>query len=193
VLLTSSGKALENQAIATGEAPFYIPATGAASRPRLTLKHNDTFAVFDSHGDIGATAGTPDGLFDCDTRFLTSFLSFSCKCLPAHLLSFDTHTNAPGGVGRPTLILNRIAPTNRSLFYALSQRAKTILNVFNRLRTLYTNRQFKNLSISFILLSLRTLAKTMGGVSLQPAKFRPSPPLCTRPRLYSSPALEYLP
>jgi glycogen debranching enzyme len=71
VLLTSSGKALESQAIATGEAPFYIPATGAASRPRLTLKHNDTFAVFDSHGDIGATAGTPDGLFDCDTRFLS--------------------------------------------------------------------------------------------------------------------------
>src|SRR5581483_4693927 len=42
-----------------------------ASRPRLTLKHNDTFAVFDSHGDIGATAGTPDGLFDRDTRSLS--------------------------------------------------------------------------------------------------------------------------
>ena len=59
VLLISSGKTLENQAAAPGEAPFYIPATGGASRPRLTLKHNDTFAVFDSHGDIGATAGTP--------------------------------------------------------------------------------------------------------------------------------------
>ena len=53
------------------EASFYIPVTGAASRPRLTLKHNDTFAVFDSHGDIGATAGGPDGLFDRDTRFLS--------------------------------------------------------------------------------------------------------------------------
>ena len=71
MLLTSSGKALENQAAATGEAPFYIPATGAASRPRRTLKHNDTFAVFDSHGDIGATAGGPDGLFDRDTRYLS--------------------------------------------------------------------------------------------------------------------------
>ena len=37
----------------------------------MTLKHNDTFAVFDSHGDIGTTAGTPDGLFDRDTRFLS--------------------------------------------------------------------------------------------------------------------------
>ena len=56
---------------APGEAPFYIPATGSASRPRRTLKHNDTFAVFDSHGDIGASGGGPDGLFDCDTRYLS--------------------------------------------------------------------------------------------------------------------------
>ena len=27
--------------------------------------------MFDSHGDIGATAGGPDGLFDCDTRYLS--------------------------------------------------------------------------------------------------------------------------
>src|SRR5262245_36556844 len=57
--------------IAPGEAPFYIPTAGSASRLRRTLKHNDTFAVFDSHGDIGATAGGPDGLFDRDTRFLS--------------------------------------------------------------------------------------------------------------------------
>src|SRR5437588_6587046 len=53
------------------EAPFYIPATGPASRPRRTLKHADTFIVVDSHGDIGASAGGPDGLFHCDTRFLS--------------------------------------------------------------------------------------------------------------------------
>jgi glycogen debranching enzyme len=53
------------------EVPFYIPATAPITRPRRTLKHNDTFAIFDSHGDIGATAGGPDGLFDRDTRFLS--------------------------------------------------------------------------------------------------------------------------
>src|ERR671934_644319 len=53
------------------EAPFYIPATGLATRPRCTLKHDDTFLVVDSHGDIGATAGGSDGLFHCDTRFLS--------------------------------------------------------------------------------------------------------------------------
>src|SRR5262245_41692242 len=56
-----------------GEAPFYIPATGSPSRPRRTLKHDDTFAVFDSHGDIGASGGNPDGLFDRDTRILSHF------------------------------------------------------------------------------------------------------------------------
>lgn len=52
------------------ESPFYIPMTGPASRPRRALKHDDTFAVLDSHGDIGASAGGPDGLFNADTRYL---------------------------------------------------------------------------------------------------------------------------
>ena len=53
--------------------PFYIPATESAARPRHTLKHADTFAVIDSFGDIGASAGGPDGLFDHDTRYLSRF------------------------------------------------------------------------------------------------------------------------
>jgi glycogen debranching enzyme len=52
------------------ESPFYIPMTGPASRPRRALKHDDTFIVLDSHGDIGASAGGPDGLFNADTRYL---------------------------------------------------------------------------------------------------------------------------
>ncbi len=56
---------------ATAEAPFYIASTGPSARPRRILKHGDTFAVFDSHGDMGALAGGPDGLFDHDTRHLS--------------------------------------------------------------------------------------------------------------------------
>jgi glycogen debranching enzyme len=52
------------------ESPFYIPMTGPAARPRRTLKHDDTFVVLDSYGDIGASAGGPDGLFNSDTRYL---------------------------------------------------------------------------------------------------------------------------
>jgi glycogen debranching enzyme len=52
------------------ESPFYIPMTGPAARPRRSLKHDDTFIVLDSHGDIGASAGGPDGLFNADTRYV---------------------------------------------------------------------------------------------------------------------------
>jgi glycogen debranching enzyme len=55
------------------EVSFYIPATGPAARPRRTLKHGDSFLVVDAHGDIGASAGGPDGLFHDDTRFLSRF------------------------------------------------------------------------------------------------------------------------
>jgi len=39
--------------------------------PRRSLKHDDTFIVLDSHGDIGASAGGPDGLFNADTPFIS--------------------------------------------------------------------------------------------------------------------------
>jgi glycogen debranching enzyme len=54
------------------EADFYIPATGPLRR-RRNLKHDDTFAVVDSHGDIGASAGGVDGVFSFDTRYLSRF------------------------------------------------------------------------------------------------------------------------
>ncbi len=53
------------------DVPYYIPATAPATRPRRALKHGDTFVVVDSHGDIGASSGGTDGLFHCDTRFLS--------------------------------------------------------------------------------------------------------------------------
>ncbi len=41
------------------ETAFYIPAKGSPTRDRYKLKHNDTFVVLDSHGDIGAALGEP--------------------------------------------------------------------------------------------------------------------------------------
>ena len=52
----------------TTETPFYIPATGSSTRPRSVLKHDDTFAVFDSRGDIGVTTGESEGVYMNDTR-----------------------------------------------------------------------------------------------------------------------------
>jgi len=67
----TASQAVPSPVDAVPEASFYIPATGPATRPRRTLKHDDTFAVLDSHGDIGASAGGADGLFHADTRYLS--------------------------------------------------------------------------------------------------------------------------
>src|SRR5215467_7448901 len=53
------------------EAAFSVHVTRPLARSRRSLKHNDTFVVLDAHGDIGASAGSPDGLFQSDTRFLS--------------------------------------------------------------------------------------------------------------------------
>jgi glycogen debranching enzyme len=60
---------------AGGQAPtaqFFIPATASLQerRPR-TLKHGDTFAVFDHNGDALSGPGSPEGVFHRDTRYLS--------------------------------------------------------------------------------------------------------------------------
>jgi glycogen debranching enzyme len=67
------------------EALFYIPATAQAERPRHTLKHGNTFALLDSHGDLGATSDPRDGVFHQDTRFL-SRLELRLNGMPPLLL-----------------------------------------------------------------------------------------------------------
>lgn len=53
-------------------AQFFIPATASLQerRPR-TLKHGDTFAVFDHNGDALSGPGSPEGVFHRDTRHLS--------------------------------------------------------------------------------------------------------------------------
>ncbi|MBB3386597.1 MULTISPECIES: amylo-alpha-1,6-glucosidase [unclassified Rhizobium] len=53
-------------------AQFFIPAAASLQerRPR-TLKHGDTFAVFDHNGDALSGPGSPEGLFYRDTRYLS--------------------------------------------------------------------------------------------------------------------------
>jgi glycogen debranching enzyme len=78
------------------ETAFYIPAKGSPTRHRYKLKHNDTFVVVDSHGDIGAALGEPDGVFNNDTRYLSRL---------------ELHVN-----GQPTLLLgSRVRDDNTML------------------------------------------------------------------------------
>jgi glycogen debranching enzyme len=67
---------------------FYIPARAPTTRARRTLKHDDSFLVLDSYGDIGASAGEADGLFDHDTRYL-SRLELSVGGATPLLLGFN--------------------------------------------------------------------------------------------------------
>jgi len=58
--------------VGTAVPQFCITATASLQerRPR-TLKHGDTFAVFDHNGDIVPGPGSPEGLFHRDTRCLS--------------------------------------------------------------------------------------------------------------------------
>src|SRR3981081_1444603 len=64
---------LDGAASSAGQVPvFYIPCTRSLQEglPR-TLKHGDTFAVFDHNGDILQGPGSPEGLFHADTRHMS--------------------------------------------------------------------------------------------------------------------------
>ncbi|MBL8546866.1 MAG: amylo-alpha-1,6-glucosidase [Hyphomonadaceae bacterium] len=52
--------------------PVLVPAKASLQeqRPR-TMKHGDTFAVYDQNGDIIASPGSPEGLFHADMRHLS--------------------------------------------------------------------------------------------------------------------------
>ncbi len=51
--------------------PYYILASSSASQLGRVLKHGDTFAIFDSQGDIDGAGLQPQGLYHRGTRFLS--------------------------------------------------------------------------------------------------------------------------
>src|SRR5262245_35610484 len=51
---------------------FYIPAVSSLAERRLRArKHGDTFALFNHYGDIVPVKGAAEGLYHCDTRYLS--------------------------------------------------------------------------------------------------------------------------
>ena len=58
--------------VAGVEAEFRIAAGGAFHSPDTRiLKSGDSFAVLGLNGDMSGGQGSPDGLYHCDTRFLS--------------------------------------------------------------------------------------------------------------------------
>ncbi|HTZ66281.1 MAG TPA: amylo-alpha-1,6-glucosidase [Roseiarcus sp.] len=74
---------------------FYISGTTSIleRRPR-TLKHGDTFAVFDHYGDVSSRSGSPEGVFNKDTRFLSELRVFVNGRRPLLLSSTVQDNNA---------------------------------------------------------------------------------------------------
>jgi glycogen debranching enzyme len=81
-----------------GEAPapqFNISATASLQERRTrTLKHGDTFAVFDHRGDIGGEAGNSEGLYHRDTRMLSQLELLLDEARPLLLSSNTQDDNA---------------------------------------------------------------------------------------------------
>ncbi len=76
-------------------AQYQISASATLQERRTrTLKHGDTFAVFDHRGDIGSEPGSPEGLYQRDTRILSQFVVLLEEARPLLLSSTIQDDNA---------------------------------------------------------------------------------------------------
>src|SRR6266404_4309384 len=94
--------------------PQYAIAANATLQERRTrtLKHGDTFAVFDQRGDIGGEPGNSEGLYYRDTRILSQFQLLLEEARPLLLSSMTQDDNAvfSADLSNPDLALDgRIA------------------------------------------------------------------------------------
>ena len=76
--------------------PQYAISASANLQERRTrtLKHGDTFAVFDQRGDIGGEPGNSEGLYHRDTRILSQFQLLLEESRPLLLSSMTQDDNA---------------------------------------------------------------------------------------------------
>jgi len=85
----------ENSSDEKSVPPFYIAASASLQERRTrTLKHGDTFAVFDHRGDIGAQTGSSEGLYHLDTRILSQLTLLLEEAHPLLLSSTTQDDNA---------------------------------------------------------------------------------------------------
>src|SRR5690606_15093513 len=73
--------------------PVTVPGVvSLVEAQRRTLKHGDTYALFDDYGDIISCEGSPAGVFHQDTRFLSG-LRFSIEGRTPLMLSSTVQQN----------------------------------------------------------------------------------------------------
>lgn len=121
-----------------GLAVYHTTATASVKEHRhRTLKHGDTFAVFDQRGDIGGEAGNPEGLYHDDTRILSRFDLQLDGARPLFLSSTTQEDNAvfSADLTNPDRPANGDAPLERELIH------------INRLRFIWNGGLFERLLV----------------------------------------------
>ena len=97
-------------AVDSANTPQYAISASAnlQERPTRTLKHGDTFAVFDQRGDIGGEAGNTEGLYHRDTRILSQFQLLLEEARPLLLSSMTQDDNAvfSADLSNPDLLID---------------------------------------------------------------------------------------
>ena len=92
-MLSSSTAHSVDDAVPAAQHAIAASATLQERRTR-TLKHGDTFAVFDQRGDIGGEPGNSEGLYNRDTRILSQFQLLLEEARPLLLSSMTQDDNA---------------------------------------------------------------------------------------------------
>ena len=108
-LLVDELKTTDSQADETSVPQFYIAASASIQERRTrTLKHGDTFAVFDHRGDIGADTGSSEGLYHRDTRILSQLTLLLEEARPLLLSSTtqDDNTVFSADLSNPDLLVD---------------------------------------------------------------------------------------
>ncbi len=97
--------------------PQYAIAASATLQERRTrtLKHGDTFAVFDHRGDIGGEPGNSEGLYHLDTRILSQFQLLLEEARPLLLSSMTQDDNAvfSADLSNPDLLIDGVVALRR--------------------------------------------------------------------------------
>ncbi|HKY01774.1 MAG TPA: amylo-alpha-1,6-glucosidase [Burkholderiales bacterium] len=109
--------------------PVLVPGVvSLVEAQRHTLKHGDTFAMFDAHGDIGEGPNHPGGVFHQDMRFLSRLRFTMAGRLPLMLSSNVQTTNAMLNVDltNPDLLANGKVVLAKDSFHV--SRAKFLWN-----------------------------------------------------------------
>jgi glycogen debranching enzyme len=108
-LLADATKTAASSTDETSIPQFYIAASASLQeRGTRTLKHGDTFAVFDHRGDIGAETGSSEGLYHRDTRILSQLTLLLEEARPLLLSSMTQDDNAvfSADLSNPDLLVN---------------------------------------------------------------------------------------